>query len=218
MKILPETTLGKIRAIVVIVVLVVLVGCFYCVPAKRYMKYDPQEGDVVFQALPGGGMLVRVIEGVSESEYSHCGVVLKEDGGWVVIEAIGEVRTTPLFEWIRRGRSAGWFAAYRLKPEYRKNIPAFRAELEKFIGVPYDYHYGMSDDEIYCSELVFTAYRNATGEQLGELKKLKDLNWKPFEADIKEIEGGPVPLEREIITPKNLSEAQQFEKVAGGDF
>ena len=60
---------------------------------KGSEAYRPQAGDVLFQALPKGVDLVEAIEGVTRSNYSHCGVVLKgKDGSWKVFESIGLVK------------------------------------------------------------------------------------------------------------------------------
>jgi len=214
--ILPKGKWGWIRAGVLTGVLAALVGYVYLIPAARLAGYARREGDIVFQSVPHGD-LVDAIEGITGSPYSHCGVVVREGGAWLVIESIGEVRETPLSSWVRRGR-ADRFAVYRLKPPYAKNIPRFIAELRPFLGRPYDYRYQMDDESLYCSELVWKAYKNATGEELGALVKLGDMNWKPFEETIRKYEGGPPPLDRLMITPRHLSEAKQLEKVFGGDF
>ena len=71
----------------------------------------------------------------------------------------------------------------------------------------------MDDEKIYCSELIYKGYKAATGKPLGKLVKLREMDWKPYEATIREIEGGPPPLEREIISPRAVSEAAEVEKV-----
>ena len=173
--------------------------------------YKPVAGDIVFQSL-GGSPLTDMIEGVTRSGYSHCGIVAQKKGGWSVIEAIGPVREIPLGDWIRQGQHQN-FAAYRLKPAYAANTNGFVKSAETYLGRPYDIHYAMDDEKIYCSELVFKAYRNSAHEDLGHLVKLKELNWKPHADFIRQIEGGTVPLEREIITPANLAKADQLECV-----
>ena len=65
--------------------LLLLSGCS-AVPRE----YAVQEGDILFQPLPHGA-LVDAIEGVSVSIYSHCGIVVRKDGAWFVLEAIGDV-------------------------------------------------------------------------------------------------------------------------------
>jgi len=215
--ILPKTKWGWVRFAVPAAVLLGLLTWLLFIPGVRYLRYAPEEGDIVFQSLPHAD-LVDTIEGVTGSPYSHCGVVVKENGGWVVVEAIGEVRKTPLFAWIRRGRGCGRFAVYRLKPGHREHIPKFIEALEPFMGRPYDFQYRMDDERIYCSELCYKAWKNATGEEMGELKALGDMNWQPYEATIRRYEAGPPPLARKMITPRHLSEAEQLEKVFGGGF
>ena len=175
-------------------------------------KYTPQDGDVVFQSLPYGPV-VLAIEGVTKSPYSHCGVVGQKDGQWVVYEAIGSVRITPLKKFLWRGRGGG-FAVYRLRDEHREHIPETLRCCENYLGRPYDYRYQLDDESIYCSELIYKSFRDATnGQQLGELRKFGDMNWGPYEVLIRQIEGGDVPINREMITPRDLARAKQLEPV-----
>jgi hypothetical protein len=216
MKLLPKTKWQWVRLAALAIVAAGIFLIFLGLPFISYSLYEPQVGDVVFQSfLPVG--IVRAIEGATHSPFSHCGAVVKEKGEWYVIEALGEVRLTPLYSWVKQGRF-GKFAAYRLKPEFRKHIPGFEREMRKYLGVPYDFRYRMSDYAIYCSELVYKGFKNATGEELGELVTLGELDWKPHKKLIEKLEGGPAPLDRIMITPRHLSEAKQLEKVFGFGF
>ncbi|GBC62611.1 peptidoglycan peptidase [Desulfonema ishimotonii] len=179
--------------------------------------YDPKEGDIVFQSLQGYSDLIRAIEGVTHSHYSHCGVIIKEKESWFVIEALGYVKLTPLNEWTRQGR-CGQFYVYRLKKQYNHIIPKFKEKLKNYLGTPYDIKYEMDSRAIYCSELIYKGFYDATGEKLGELVKLGDLDWKPYKQTIEKYENGPVPLERIMIKPRHLSEASQIEKIFEFDF
>lgn len=175
------------------------------------LKYDPQEGDIVFQSLPRNA-LVDVIEAVTESSYSHCGIVDFLDGEWVVHEAYDRVETTPLATFLDRGRNDG-FAVYRLKQEFREAVPRILESTQPMLGRQYDAWYRMDDRRIYCSELIFKAYRSATGEELGTLVRIGDLRWKPFEETIVQLAEGPVPVGRVVITPKHIALAPQLELV-----
>ena len=177
-----------------------------------YWQYTPQEGDIIFQSLPRS-RLVNAIEGVSRSPYSHCGLVAREEGRWVVYEALHGVEATPLREFLFRGRRRA-FAVYRLKAVHQWCMPAMIEQAKTYLGRPYDVRYRMDDEQIYCSELIYKAFAAASdGQQLGTLVQLGDLNWQPWQETIRYFEGGPVPLEREMITPRNLAEASQLERV-----
>lgn len=175
-------------------------------------SYEPQVGDVLFQPLPPLTDMVAAIEGITGSSYTHCGVVVNQDGQWYVIEAGPRVILTPLAPWIDRGRH-NRYAAFRLRAAYRPIIPDFIKALHGYLGLPYDAKYEMGDEAIYCSELIFKAFRDATGEELGRVVCLGDLNWQPYRDIIVRYEGGPPPLDRLMITPKHLAEAPQLEKI-----
>ena len=206
MKLLPSTKWEKIRLVLFLGLL------FYMLSFATYgyFKYNKKEGDMIFQSLPFGE-LTTVIEGATDSPYSHVGLVVKKNGFWYVREAIGKVRDTPLLWWILRGRG-DTFSVYRLKKEYQKNIPSLVKESQTFLGYPYDFHYELDDEKIYCSELIYKAYKRTTGRKLGKITTLSQLNWKPYKEFILSIEN-TIPLDREIITPKDLAEAHELELV-----
>lgn len=176
-------------------------------------RYEPQVGDVIFQSLPHN-RLVNTIEGVTQSPYSHCGIVYRApDGGWGVLEAFDGVEETSLLEFLLRGRGHG-FSVYRLKGADESRRREIVGAAWSHLGKPYDVRYRMDDENIYCSELIYKAYSDATnGESLGRLVRLEDLTWEPFREAIRYFEKGPVPLEREMITPQELARARQLECV-----
>jgi len=214
MKLLPKSRTRRVILGILVIVLLALIGRIVLLPAYRCRDYAPQEGDIIFQSLPRVG-LVKMIEGVTQSPFSHCGVVVNRDGRWKVAESIGKVHDTTLLTWVSRGRGAR-FCVYRLKPEFRTHVPAFIKALDKYAGKPYDFDFRMDDGYLYCSELVFKAFRDASGIELGKLVRLGDLNWKPFEQQMRDYHGSDLPLDRVMITPRHLSEAEQLEKVFGG--
>lgn len=117
-----------------------------------YWSYQPLEGDILFQSLPHSP-LVDAIEGVTASPYSHCGIVAKEHGRWIVYEAFHNVEAIPLKQFLFRGRDLR-FAVYRLKSPFQQYVPATIANAKTYLGRPYDVRYRMDDERIYCSELI----------------------------------------------------------------
>ncbi|MEK7949670.1 YiiX/YebB-like N1pC/P60 family cysteine hydrolase [Luteolibacter soli] len=187
--------------------------------SKKSATYQPAEGDILFQSLPNpAGMdLVDAIEGSTNSPYSHCGMVFQEEGSWKVMEAIGPVKITPLTEYVSRGRG-GKVWAYRLDESNRKHVPAALAAMRRDLGKPYDPHYRFDDEAIYCSELIWRGWKAATGKELGETVILGSLNWKPYKPVIEAIEGqGHLPLDREMITPRDLAKAKELTLVFSAD-
>ena len=179
-------------------------------PLVGYLDYEPKEGDVIFQSLPMGE-LTKVIEGATSSAYSHTGLIVKKNNTWYVREAIVTVHDTHLYWWILRGRGDS-FSVYRLKEKYQKYTKQLIKNSESFLTKPYDFFYELSDDAIYCSELIFKAYKQASGQNMGKLTTLGALNWKSYKKFILSIEN-KIPLDRVMITPKDLAEAEQLEEV-----
>ena len=204
---------GRIIRLTIIVLLSTLLTAFYagtsCQNARR-LRGGYHEGDMIFQSLPHGE-LVDAIEGATQSEWSHCGVIMREDNGWVVYEALGLVHCTPLTDWIQRGRNRR-FVVYRLKPSITFDVEKLRSQLKSFSGRPYDIHYAPDDTAIYCSELIHKAYERAEGIEIGTWQPLGSLNWKRFEAFILTIEP-IVPLDRLMITPVSLTRSRLLERV-----
>jgi len=192
-------------------------GLFVFLPGPNHaptiqaiQAYQPAIGDVIFQSLPRS-RLVTAIEGVTESPYSHCGIVVQRNGYWFVLEAYRCVEFTPLDAFILRGRNGG-FVVYRPTEEYQQIMPEIIRCAIQYLGRPYDIRYQMDDEKIYCSELIYKSFKDATGDEFGELIRFGDMNWEPYRATIEYINGS-VPLNRRIITPKNLAGAKQLQRV-----
>jgi Permuted papain-like amidase enzyme, YaeF/YiiX, C92 family len=187
-----------------------LLFCTICRAQTTPLSYLPQTGDLLFQSLPHNEV-IDAIEGASASPYSHCGVVVKTDNEWKVLEAVGPVKETPLAQWISQGRE-GKFAVQRLKPKFRIHIPQMIEGARLYLGRPYDIQYELDDEKIYCSELIYKGWLHATRKPLGKLVKLGELNWQPHETIIRRIAGG-LPLDRPMITPRDLAAAPELDPI-----
>ena len=211
MNILPQTRADRIR-FACLACLLFGVGVYYRLDrVVIFCLSEKQIGDVVFQSLPRGP-LVETIEGVTDSEWSHCGILVQRDGKWMVAEAIGQVRYTPLYLWVVRGRRAK-VESYRLSERPENFEAGLAAGIEPMVGRPYDYRYAPEDDEIYCSELVHKAYDRGLGIRIGEWERLGDLNWRPHEQFIRETENGKLPLDRLMVTPVGLTRSPLVRRV-----
>ena len=207
-RLFPKSRFAWFRSGVIMAILVAVAIDRNVFSLTQLFSYHPREGDLLFQSLPHGE-LVDAIEGITQSEWSHCGIVMRKGNHWVVVEAIGHVRETPLPLWIPRGRH-GRFIAFRPKEIKPSTL---RSALLTYMGRPYDFRYAPGDREIYCSELIFKAFRDAQGLELGEWQSLGELNWKPFETFIRKMEPGALPLARPMITPVALTKSGSISQV-----
>ena len=173
-------------------------------------KYKPKTGDIMFQSTPEGQMFDALRDG-SEPRFSHCGILVRRRGQWLVLEAETVVKETPIKEWVSGGRNKA-YDVYRLKRDSKVSTSKWIAQARKFIGRPYDTQYKMSDERIYGSELVYKSFLNATGEELAKPVPLSDLNWKSVEKIFVETEGA-VPLKRKLVTPQQIAQSSQLEHV-----
>jgi hypothetical protein len=168
--------------------------------------YDFQNGDIVFQHLPS--FLSSVIADVTDSQYSHCGIVVLKNGQPYVLEAIGPVEYTPIATWIHRGIH-GQFTQVRPKNLSKKQITASIREAEKLLGRPYDIQYELDEEKIYCSELVYKAFLRGSNIEIGKKETLGSLNWKPHVEFIRHIAHGQLPLKRVMVTPESLAQSPE---------
>ena len=171
---------------------------------------DSQEGDFIFQNIHGE--IFRVIQDVTGNPITHCGIIVKKDNKFFVLEAIGPVKLTPLNAWIHRGIGSQ-FTIARLKRYFRNQIPHIIESAYHYLNRPYDIQYEWDDKKIYCSELIYKAVRDATGLRLTEFRRLGDMNWKPHETFIRKISGGKLPLENMMIIPGDLAKSEMVETV-----
>ena len=196
--------------IIAIVGTACIIVFLYFRPLLAIFNYDKKSGDLLFQSL-APNQIANMIEGSTGSRYSHCGILVLEDNNWYVLEAIGPVKLTNYWTWINRGYEKR-FDAYRINEISGKELQFINAA-KVYIGKKYDHKYKMDDNEIYCSELLYKAFLDSFHHTIGKIEHLGDLNWKPYTKLIETIEGGPVPIDREMITPKSISESKELTMV-----
>jgi uncharacterized protein YycO len=174
-----------------------------------------RNGDLIFQTSLSGQS--KAIQLATKSKYSHCGLIFKEGQDYFVFEAIQPVKKTPLDKWIARGKD-GHFVIKRVHTDPMlpdEMIFEVKKEVEKFIGKNYDLTFEWTDDKIYCSELIWKAYKKATGIEIGELETLADfdLTNEIVKAKMKERYGDKIPKDEKVISPKAIYESKLLETV-----
>jgi hypothetical protein len=148
-------------------------GCAGRMPAERITEEELQPGDLVFLDLDCGE-LCDAIEEVTEDQFgvlgpslSHVGLVEEKRAGKILIleawpaDAAGKggIRRTTLGEFLSRGRP--WLGRM---PASRRALAMTAAKAAgALVGTPYDDEFLFDNGKLYCSELVYLAYRQANG-------------------------------------------------------
>lgn len=175
-----------------------------------------QNGDIIFQTSQSSQS--KAIQLATKSKYSHVGIVYIVKGDYFVFEAIQPVKTTPLQQWIDRGKRGG-YVVKRLKNSDQILTDAALEKMkkvgEKHIGKNYDLTFEWSDDEIYCSELVWKVYNEALGIEVGDLQVLSafDLTHPKVLKKIEERYGDNIPLHELVISPAAIFNSDKLKVV-----
>ncbi len=178
-------------------------------------EQEIKDGDIIFQTSKSTQS--KAIQMATGSRYSHMGIVFISDDGTFVFEAVQPVKLTLLNQWIQRGVGEH-FVVKRLKGDEiltEKVLAEMKHIGKTYMGKPYDSFFEWSDDRIYCSELVWKIYYQATGLKLGSLEKLSSFNIN--EPEVREIitqrYGDKVPLDEVVISPKSIFNSDLLETV-----
>lgn len=169
-----------------------------------------KNGDIIFQTSQSAQS--KAIQLATNSKYSHCGIVYKENGKFYVFEAIQPVKTTPLDKWIARGKDSH-YVIKRLKNDKiltPENLRKMKAVGKTFAGKNYDLYFEWSNDRIYCSELIWKIYKEGTGIEIGKLQQLKDfdLTNPSVKQKLKERYGNSIPQNEKVISPAAIFESE----------
>lgn len=196
---------------------------FAFVLAISLLSFDSQEknklfrqGDIIFQTSLSAQS--QAIQLATKSNYSHCGIIFKEAENIFVYEAVQPVKKTLLKDWIKRGKNQQ-YVVKRLKKtnllESESSIATLKKEVTKFLGKKYDIYFNWSDDAIYCSELIWKAYKRALNVELGKLEKLSDfdLSNPVVKKIIAQRYGKNIPLNESVISPARVFESDLLEEV-----
>lgn len=168
-------------------------------------RYDLREGDIVFQG--NAGRQSDAIRDATGSPFTHCGVVFKHEGRWMVAEAVQPVGATPLDRWIARSLP-DTFRAYRLKQPLEPGSAGKAWHwAEKQLGLDYDLKFRWDDGALYCSEFVWKLYQQG-GIELCKQRPFRDYNLEApsVRAIIVQRYGGRqnLPLDEPAVAPGDL--------------
>lgn len=126
---------------------------------------DWKEGDIVFQISKSEQS--PLIQYATGSPWSHCGIVVKKNGQFYVLEASNVVKLTPIDTWCKRGR----FSSVKKRRVLDEDV---KIRYTKYLGKSYDLAFKFDNGKYYCSELVWLIYKEQFGIELCKPRKIKD--------------------------------------------
>lgn len=143
-----------------------------------------QPGDLLFHDIDCGPLcdaIERVTIGYKGANFSHIGIVTKNDsGGFSVIEAVSKgVVITPLRTFLGRSfdtRHQPKVVVGRVKESYRHLIPSALKEGLALKGKPYDKKFAIDNEAYYCSELIYEIFLRANDNE--PVFKLQPMTFK----------------------------------------
>ncbi len=191
---------------------------FYLVISSCHSQQESslKDGDILFQ--PSFSQQSRAVEIATNSPYSHCGILFFEDGKPYVYEAIQPVGKRPLADWIAAGTN-GEYVVKRLKNE-NLLTPEVIASMKNWalsqFGKNYDAVFNWSDNEMYCSELVWKIYHLKLGIQLAKPLPLRDFNIDHVEVRkiMQQRYGKNIPYDEKMVSPAQLYDSPLLKTVA----
>jgi uncharacterized protein YycO len=171
-----------------------------------------KEGDIIFQST--GGEQGEALMLATKSKYTHCGIIFKDKNKWYVYEAIQPVQVNTLADFIERGEGEH-YVIKRLKGQSTLPIEKMKAAAKTYLGKDYDIFFNWSNEEIYCSELVYKIYSEGAGIEICNKKYLKDydLSNPNVKALMKKRYGNKIPLNEMMIAPSTIFESEKMELV-----
>ena len=113
-----------------------------------------REGDILLQPLDC--KLCTLIESEEGGPFSHMGLLVKPHKEWMVLEAHGKVKLTPLSQFLKKTERGGQVLVKRLKEDFNLNFKDYSSYLDK----DYDPEFLWDNvdengvEKYYCSELV----------------------------------------------------------------
>lgn len=186
------------------------------VKTKQTPFAELQSGDIVFQENESGQG--KAIQLATQSQFTHCGLVIREGDKVMVYEAVQPVRIVSMAEWVKQGKEKVYHAK-RLKNASEVITPQIVEVMKKsssnYLGKNYDIYFNWSDDEIYCSEFVWKIYHDALAIDLCATRPLGDfhLDHPEVKRIMEQRYGDQIPWNEPMVSPGDIFNSSLLKEV-----
>ena len=176
-------------------------------------EYVPQNGDIVFQTSLSSQS--KAIQIATDSPYSHVGIVYLQQGEAYVFEAIKTVRLTPFQTWVERGEGNKITVMRTKRALSAQQLQAMKSIGEQYRGKAYDLAFQWSDDQMYCSELVWKIYEEGANITLTKPNPFGEYNFTAPEVYplVKKRWGSEPNLSEKVVAPSDIASSKRLKTV-----
>jgi len=168
-----------------------------------------ETGDIIFTSGKGGQ--AEAVKAATNSAWTHTGIIVIENGKPMVLEAVQPVQFISLDSYLARGGGKYTHVYKRLKDRSKLTPEAQQKAMlwaKKHLGGNYDGRFLWSDNNLYCSELVWKIYQVSTGIELCAVRRVKDyqLQHPTVQALIKARFGSVdrLKLDEKVVAPSDV--------------
>lgn len=154
-----------------------IIGWLFFLVLASCSAGTPKSGDLVFQDSSPVSNQADAIKALTGSKWTHCGIYFDDGNGGIVVEAVGTSRKYSKWDdWRERG-ARGRVGIRGLERDLtEQELKKLKTAAMGYAGRSYDLKFAWGDDAIYCSELIWKAYRDALDIELSKTEKLGDFN------------------------------------------
>jgi len=178
-----------------------------------------KEGDIIFISIPN--FLYRAIEIGTNSQTSHVGILLKENGKWMVAESkVPMSGLSSLDDFISRSNHS-WFAIRRFRDGLTSaQIKELKIACEARYGGLYDFSFNFNSTKLFCSKFVYEVFYEVCNIEVGTLESFNTLinkNPKALSGFWKLWFLGFIPYKKVTVTPQSQITDKNLKEVIAHD-
>ncbi len=128
------------------------------------------------------------------------------------------MQVVPLDQWVARGVNQRVVVKRLINGELilsPKITDRMRDEAHRQLGKNYDIYFDWSDDQFYCSELVWKVFDRVVDVQLATLRPLRDyqLDHPAVREKMTERYGDSIPYDELMVSPQDLFASALLETI-----
>ena len=158
-----------------------IIGYSEIIKIPQAVQSSLAAGDIIIRK--GGGPLSYQLMNVTKEDYSHCGIIVRENNQWMVIQSkasdsengIDGVQITSIDDFVKFTVDSILFIC---RPKIDKLLDykiVDRAYYYLNLAIPFDHRFRLQDSEkFYCLELLFHIFIDVYNENIFNMRKQQD--------------------------------------------